>query len=267
MEAKPAKSALHFSTGSYPRFGRGAYSDQRPPEAVLASPYYWWFKFLQLNEDYLACHKAGGEGSMSQLYADFGDIWATDFKTWWNAHSALFAEPRSEYSMVVANALGELAPFNSTQAINVVVPLTWTRKGLKKRFAYIVDKWVAAGAPGPNTDRSQAKYRLGTRWNIGAFQAAYSIFTLRKANMERGAAGSSRSQHIGAESQKYRVAWADIAIRAKLNAADGVAEGRIRSDTVEQRRTLTILATRHYQRAQVLIADAATYQFPAPASD
>jgi len=266
MQAKLAKSALHFSTSSYPRFGRSAYSDQHPPETVLASPYYWWFKFLQLNEDYLTCHKSGGGGAMADLYADFGDIWATDFKIWWNAHSVLFAEPRSEYSMVVANTPGELAPFNSTQAINVVVPLTWTRKGLKKRFAYIVDQRVDAGSRGPNTELSQAKYRLGTRWNIGAFQAAYSVFKLRQANMERGAAGSSRAQHSGAESQKYRVAWADIAIRARLNAAEGVAEGRIRSDTVDQRRTLTILATRHYQRAQVLIADAASNQFPAPAS-
>jgi hypothetical protein len=264
MSTTPIKAALHFSTNSYPIFGRGTYSDQRPPKTVSSSPYFWWFKFLQLNADYLNCHKAEGEGLMSKLYADFGDIWATDFKSWWNTHSRLFAEPRSDYSMLVANSAAELAPFNSLQAINLVVPLNWTRKGLKKRFAQIVDQRVAAGQRGPALSISQAEYQIGTRWNIGAFEAAYSVYKIRQANMERGAANSTRSQHKGAESKKFRIAWADIAIRAKLGAAEGVVEGRIKSDTADQRRTLTILANRHYLRAQEFIAAAATRQFPSP---
>ena len=41
-----------FATTKYPTFGRGVYNESNPPSSVTASPFYWWFKFLQLNDEY-----------------------------------------------------------------------------------------------------------------------------------------------------------------------------------------------------------------------
>ena len=82
---KPSNStsSLHFATNSYPRFGRGVYSDEKPPQTVKDSPFYWWFKFLRLNRDYLETENNNGFGPCSDMYKDFGKINNTDFKSWW----------------------------------------------------------------------------------------------------------------------------------------------------------------------------------------
>lgn len=258
-----AKRALHFNTQSYPRFGRGVYSDDKPPALVSSSPFFWWFRFLRLNADYQDTEKHNGIGLCSDLYKDFGAVSNTDFKTWWTSHAHLFAEQQTTYRLAVAQSPAELAPFNSTEALNVVVPLTWSQKSLKKHFSLLIAKHVAAGKKGIVTD-TNAKYKIGSRWNIGALKDAYIIYTIRNANMARGAVKTSKAQFKGAESAKFQLAWADVAIRAKLNAAQGMVEGKLTKETSDKRRILTILADRHYKKAMEFIQAAATHEFPNP---
>ncbi len=108
------KRALHFETKSYPRFGRGAYSDTNPPSTVKSSPFFWWFMYLRLNADYQETTQNNGVGRCSDLFKDFGDVTNIDFKTWWRDHSYLFAEEPSQYKLKLAESKDDLAPFNST---------------------------------------------------------------------------------------------------------------------------------------------------------
>ena len=256
------KRALHFHSDSYPRFGRGAYSEKAPPQSVKDSPYYWWFKYLQLNTDYSATEKNDGVGVCSEMFKDFGKISDTDFKSWWNGHSHLFAEERSTYAFTVAQTVSDLAPFDSIEAINIVVPITWSRKGLKKRFAQIIEKYVEQGEKGLNLASSNARYRLGTRWVTSAMEAAYRVYTIRLEHMDKGAAKTDKAQHKGAESKKYKMSWADLAIEAKISGSHDIKVGSVNRDTADQRRILTILATRYFKRAEEYIACAATNAFP-----
>ena len=259
IDSKP----LHFSTSSYPRFGRGVYSEQNPPQSVKDSPFYWWFKFLQLNHDYLETEKKNGKGACSALYKDFGKVSDKDFKTWWREHAHLFAEAPTEFRLQIAKSPSELAPFNSKEAINIVVPLNWSRKSLKKHFAVLIDKHVEEGEIGPKIDSDTAKYSMGARWNCGAMESAYKIYTLRMEHSERGAAKTIKAQHKGEVSAKFKVSWADIAIMANLKVADGLKVGaKLTSETSEVRRTLTILADRHYKNAKKYINSSATASFP-----
>ena len=260
-----SKSARHFNTNSYPRFGRGVYSDLKAPSTVKSSPFFWWFKFLQLNSDYLDTEKNNGVGKCSDLYKDFGAVSNTDFKTWWREHSHLFAEAKTNYSLRVAKSQAELAPFDSTEAVNVVVPLNWSQKSLKKHFALLLPKiGVSSGAIGPKigTSMSTAKYGLGRRWNCGAMESAFEVYKVRQANMDRGAKTTTKAQHKGAVSAKFKMAWADVGIEAKLDVAEGMEVGKVKQDTAEKRRVLTILAKRHYANALAYIGAAATATFP-----
>ena len=259
IDSKP----LHFSTSSYPRFGRGVYSEQNPPQSVKDSPFFWWFKFLQLNQDYLVTEKKNGKGACSALFKDFGKVSDKDFKSWWREHAHLFAEAPTEFRLQIAKSPSELAPFDSKEALNIVVPLNWSRKSLKKHFAVLIDKHVEEGEIGPKIGSDTAKYSMGARWNCGAMESAYKIYKLRMEHSERGAAKTSKAQHKGEVSAKFKVSWADIAIMANLKVADGLKVGaKLTSETSEVRRTLTILADRHYKNAKKYINSSATASFP-----
>jgi hypothetical protein len=241
---------LIFSTRSYPIFGRGKqpFDEVNPPKTVTDSPYYWWFMFLRLNKDYESTCKARGKGACAELYKDFGDIYKTNFKDWWKEKAHLFAEPKKGYRMAIAQAEDDLAPFNSDEVINLVVPLTWSRRSLLKSFTSHVLNKIEKGKRGVSVEHSDAIYRLSGKWSVVALSCAYNVY------MER----------LKARDEPKKVAWADIAIRARIPyAIEGKAKEGVRNKfTVDVRATLTVLANRHHKRALKFIECSASKSFP-----
>lgn len=250
LSKKIKSSPLLFSTRSYPLFGRTKkpFDELNPPKSVTNSPYYWWFVFLRLNKDYEATCKANGVGRCADLYKDFGDIYKTNFKDWWIDKAYLFAEPKRGYRMIVATGTEEIAPFNSKEVINLVVPLTWSRRSLLKSFTSLVLKKIEKGKQGVSLEKSDAQYKLGSKWHIEALTNAYQIYIEKQKSLN----------------EEKKVAWADIAIRAKLPYAIKMKakEGAKDRFSVDIRATLTILANRHYKRAEKFINNSATNAFP-----
>ena len=252
LAGKDAKSGVRaFATTKYPTFGRGVYSEQNPPDTVTSSPFYWWYKFLLLNEDYKkALAKKKSTAIDRQVVKDFGDVHSVDFKTWWKTHAELFVEPQSDYKMYIAENVSELAPFSSTEAINLVVPLTWSNVGIKRRFAQIIDKLVEKTPRGVRVKTmSAAKYRLSRKWSIVAFESAYEIYTRKKAN------------ELEVQNRGKKLAWADILLQSNLQMAVASRVDKLEMDT-STRRVATIVAMRHYKRAEEFIKAAATQSFP-----
>ena len=235
-----------FSTDSYPRFGRGKYSDDNPPESVTDSPYYWWFKFLQLNEDYKKTAAAKGVGKLSAMYKDFGDVYSVDFKAWWASHKQLFAEPPAKFKMIIANSPSELAPFNSKEVLNLVVPLSWSQRSLKKKFASLVLSQVEKGKVGVSVEKSNALYKLSGKWHVDAMKAAYDVY-------------ATKAKLMTADSD---MPWADIAILIKLDIAKELKLGKKGVMTSDQRRVVTAATIRHNKRALQFIKSAGTKSFP-----
>jgi len=260
------KGLLHFSTRSYPTFGRGkkaAYDEANPPKTVTSSPYYWWFKFLQLNEDYKATCAANGEGKCAALYADFGDIYNTDFKSWWQSHVELFAEKRSKYGMHIAKSANELAPFDDADVVNLTVPLTWTRRTLKARFAAVILSKIEESKRGVYVEGSDAAYKLSGKWHVQALATAYQVY-LQRHKASDGTEFLRTDSKTGEKKsvKRFDVSWAEIAIRAGLSTAKGITAGKALSNDSDARRVATILAMRHYKRAEDFIASAASNRFP-----
>lgn len=247
-QQKTYKSPLIFSTRSYPTFGRERkpFNEEAPPQSVIESPYYWWFMFLRLNADYKATCKAKGKGKCAELYKDFGDVHKVNFKEWWIDKAHLFAEPKKGYRMMVAKGIKELAPFDDDKVLNLVVPLTWSQRSLKKAFTTLVLNKVEKGKKGVSLEKSEAKYPLGSKWHIEALKTAFKIYIEKQKAMEEG----------------EKIAWADVAIRSRLPMAIGVKEKSLSKQTSDIRRTLTILAKRHYSRAESFIKASATSKFP-----
>jgi hypothetical protein len=236
-----------FVIAKAPKVGRGRYQEDAPPKGVLESPYYWWFKYLQLNPGYQKEIQVRGKGKLSRLYADFGDV-NMPFNLWWREKKGLFAEQPKKFKMVIANNSNELAPFGSKDALNLVLPLDWSEKSLKKKFSTILNqlmdqKLVKKTKRGLNIDGNTAKYRLSGRWRIDALEMAYKIYKIKSEADDAGI-------------KKY---WADIAIEAKMPWA--IERSKLYSQT-EARRTLTILAKRHYARAKAYLNASISSTFP-----
>lgn len=258
---KKSQSNTHaFSTRKHPLFGRGGtYSESNPPEGVIRSPFYWWFKFLQLNDEY-GNAVAGKKSKISKdIVKDFGNVSKVDFKTWWQKRAHLFAEPPQNYKMMVATTLSEIAPFNDDKVINLVVPLDWTNVGIKRSFARVIDKLVPKQAKGKRAKdktiksqvvKTQAQYKIGRKWSITGFTYAYRVYLAKKESdlrVERG---------------EKKTVWADIGIKAKLPISIKFQEGRSIYSEDEVRRVLTIQAKRLYERAEGYIKASATKAFP-----
>lgn len=239
------RKVLGFSTQSYPKFGRGVFNEASPPKTVLGSPYYWWFMFLRLNEDYKRTVEAKGNGNFSGLYKDFGDIYSVDFKTWWTEKAPLFSEKRKGFSMAIASNSEELAPFGAKDVVNLVVPLNWTQRSLKKKFTQLILSKLEKGKRGVSVEASTAPYRLSGKWHIEAMQHAYNVYELRNI-----------------EVNGKRLPLADVAIKAGLQIAKDMQLGKKTKLTSDMRRIATIIANRHYKRAETFIKSAASNSFP-----
>ncbi len=147
--------------------------------------------------------------------------------------------------MMIATNIKEVAPFNDEKVVNLVVPLTWSQRSLKKAFTSLVLNKVEKGKKGISLEKSEAKYPLGGKWHIEALKTAYKIYLEKNK-----------------ETDGEKIAWADIAIRVRLPMAIGVKEKSLTKQTSDIRRTLTILAKRHYARAEAFIKASATNKFP-----
>ena len=85
-----------MSQTSQRRFRAGRNQPYRDAEPYKSSIYYWWWAYLKRSAAYQkTCHQSG-QGKLGWLYADFGDVFESDFLTWWNKHQALFAEQASK---------------------------------------------------------------------------------------------------------------------------------------------------------------------------
>jgi hypothetical protein len=96
-----------------------------------------------------------------------------------------------------------------------------------------------------SVEKSNAKYRLSGKWHVEALTTAYKIYTIKKHS----------------EAEGIRLAWADIGIEAKIPMSYSLTKDS-RKINAEVRRTLTILAMRHYKRAEEYIASAVKSEFP-----
>lgn len=133
--------------------------------------YYWWL-FLQENEDYRTTCQDGGHGPKEELYQDFGNVHMRNFKDWWVRHGReLFREPPAEGV--------KLSRFTEdhTNRLSISVPMTGD---LERTLAEI----RAILQPAFQTFRlkvgpSQAKYPVATKPVLSSLHKLYRIHRAR----------------------------------------------------------------------------------------
>ena len=149
----------------------------RGAETWQCSVYYFWWEYLRRHDGYARACKAGGKGKFAKLYADFGDVTASDdFMGWWNDHRQLFWEPP-------ARKIEEKSLLNT----QVDADMLYLAIPLEARTAYLVRMFrdlLRRNADKVHTARvkSRADYPVHAKPSLQALYASITAWDLRKAH-------------------------------------------------------------------------------------
>jgi len=174
-----AFTALKFAY-KHPTFGRS--NAVKATEPFKNSVYYLWWEFLRRSDAYKKCCASGGKGKSSGVYEDFGDVFETDFKTWWqfdDRGACLFAE-RLPPKMMLIDALP--APAVADQVLVLQVPLGLSKRTLVAEFQKILKDHHQGKRGRRNNVNSTARYPVTGHIDTDALQKCLRVYDMRKEN-------------------------------------------------------------------------------------
>lgn len=217
------------------------------------SVFYFWWEFMRRHEGYRATCKNGGKGRYSKLYQDFGDVHATDFKTWWRQESRgerLFAEPTIPTTVmeVVPDEVAQLTEAQQGgQLLLVAVPLALRKRFILKKVQQLLKKRHTRGRGQRSLLTSSARYPLAAQFNIESLSVTLRVYDLYKANPHL------KLWQIGQE----------MRLGKQLTEAEIKApRGRKNPEAVDKKNVLAAAASRKLRIAERLIEGAAAGCFP-----
>ena len=251
---------IRFFISPHPTFG----NYKKPVKwKVEASPYFWWWYALTLNEDYkkLCERKASGEVVLAEtaeqekqlkVYEDFGDLHYTScryaaFASWWTKRvntletrgEYLFAEP---YMAGAANKLDTVedaqAAVESGNTLVLSVQLNRQRQHVDKAIDRLLQKHMhtVKGRTVRNPKLSSARYSLGTSVVVDALKKTFDVYDARCTAERRG----------------ERITNWQIAQQVKLVVKERKSKDEDR-DTAAERRNTTVVVSNLLNRARKLI--------------
>ena len=238
--------ARHLRGGSV-KFGRSKIEKASKP--YEQSAYYLWWKFLQLSQKYKECCENEGKGELSEMYKDFGDIYATDFKTWWktgNRGINLFGEELMDKIRVVKNAEG----LNLNEGILTInIPIDLPKTFIIDELNKILDK--AGKKSGklqtPDINKvSTAKYQIVGKSTQQSLERSFAIYTNKQKNPNNSLWQCAIDAKCGFLKEP------DSKMSKKLNDA----EDR------RQKVNLQNIGTVYFNRAEMIIQEVEQGRFP-----
>jgi hypothetical protein len=223
----------------HPTFGRSKAVKSGHP--YKNSAYYLWWEFLKRNNDYKNCCLKNGKGKLSSLYADFGNIFDTDFKTWWqqdNKGTYLFAEEVP----LECKLISEISDHSNNDVLFLQIPLALPKRFLTQKFSKIL-KIHHKGRAGIRTNlQSTAKYPIKGHIDISALQKCLEVYDM-KIN----------------EDLSY---W-EIAQKCKVaRPIQFIKDGDTKYEITNKKRVLTSTAERLFRRAEKIINGTSLGKFP-----
>ncbi len=244
---------VHFSA-PHPLFGRT--NARLSLSYQERSPYYWWWQYLRRNADYLKCCDKKGEGKLSALYADFGDVRDADFHKWWTTDKRgvqLFGEqPLSIQFMEVTSPDQWQDTWTPEKVMVVAFPLAKSKRKLMGHIKWLLDKRHPGrmGRPALAELESTARYRLSRNYTIANLQTSLAVYDLWLKSQS------------ASEGEKM-VLW-QIGAELNLNAkAAKKAVARLALDRAVGRNHLSALVKRYLNDAVANIESVALGVFPA----
>ena len=172
-------TALKFAY-NHPTFGRTR--AEKSQERYKNSVYYLWWEFLRRSDDYKKCCAFASMGIMKNIYQDFGDVFSTDFKTWWQTNERgayLFAEQLPPKFQLI-NSLPNEVTLN--QVMLLQVPMALPKRLLMSEFQKILNAHHAGKRGRRNNVSSTARYPVTGHIDTDALQKCLRVYDMKIAN-------------------------------------------------------------------------------------
>jgi len=202
------------------------------------------------NEDYLQTCRNSGDGPCSDLYKDFGDIHATDFKTWWSANGArLFGEHERTSIVIYKDGVFDPSVNAGRNALLLNVPLDLPRAHLYKKFKQIITAHHEGERGKRHTAKSEALYPTGGKIDTKFLQVALQVWDMRQSEPKKPLWEIANDLKIG--SKENWLSAAELKMKGHLPVAD-------------KKNVLAATASRYIKKAQRMIDDTAKGKFPNP---
>lgn len=140
-----------------------------------SSVFYYWWLFLRENDEYRKTCENNGYGSKFALFEDFGNIYETDFITWWkNCGRNLFREPESEGVRLQSKG------GDDKNRVNISIPITGDIERSLSEIRSLLQPLLQSNriVAGP----SKAKYPVARKPVLSSLHKIYNIYHASKNN-------------------------------------------------------------------------------------
>ena len=154
------------------------------------SVYYLWWEFLRRHDGYRETCKNKGRGKYAKLYADFGDVHASDFKEWWTKDdrgAQLFAEPAAPITVerLTKRDLEFLQKnWNDEAVLVTAIPLSFPKRFIEGRIAKLLKRYHKRKRGQRTLKESRALYPIANQFNMHSLQLALAVYDLKKRNQK-----------------------------------------------------------------------------------
>ncbi len=227
----------------HPTFGRSKIAIERKP--YQNSVYYLWWEYLKRSEEYRKCCEANGKGKLKGLYADFGDVFSCDFKTWWQTDdrgARLFGEEQLPQFRIIDPKV-EIVP--TRNSVYIQVPLDLPKRFLMREFQKILDE-NHTGKRGIRTNRnSTSLYPVTGHVDIDALQKCLSVYDMKKQNPK---------MKLWEVAQECRVVKPDSRIKA--------GDEKLKGELLRKRLIAANTVSRLLKKAKKIIVEVSNGRFP-----
>jgi len=172
-------TALKFAY-KHPTFGRSKI--EKSQERFKNSVYYLWWEFLRRSDAYKKCCSTGGKGKLKNIYQDFGDVFSTDFKSWWQSNERgayLFAEQLPPKFQPIKSLPDEVT---MNQVILLQVPMALPKRLLMAEFQKLLNAHHSGKRGRRNNVSSTARYPVTGHIDTDALQKCLRVYDMKIEN-------------------------------------------------------------------------------------
>ena len=199
-----------------------------------------------MNDDYRRCCQHGGRGRMSHIYRDFGDVFKTDFRTWWlegEQGVKLFAEPPApEQLRELYDKRDWDKNWTKETVLVVAVPLSFSKRQLQSRFARLLMA-RHSGKPGvPSIKRSKAHIKVATKFQVRALKKMADVY-------------EEWNKHEG-------LTLARIGVKTGLMPSKVPKPNDDAETAAQKRMVIAVAVSRYLKKAKKLIENVGKNKFP-----
>lgn len=174
------KFTPHKFAYKHPTFGKSKL--EKSHERFKNSVYYLWWEFLRRSTAYKKCCISGGKGKLNKVYQDFGDVFASDFKIWWqsNQRGAFLFSEQLPPKMTLIEVLPDVSV--ASQVLVIQVPLALPKRFLSAEFQKLLNAHHTGKRGRRNNASSTARYPVTGHIDTDALQKCLRVYDMKRAN-------------------------------------------------------------------------------------